>query len=96
MENQVWKLKCKLKRGHYNFVYLMEDTHFNNLHVSAYTSKDLVRINLVFVLHTRGKALYTYWKPIFIEFTYLLVLLHDDALCTVGISNIMLQAFISD
>lgn len=51
IEKQVWNLKVEVKGGHHsapaqanNFVYLIENTHFNNLYVCPYTSKDLARI----------------------------------------------------
>lgn len=78
----------KVQGGHHsataqtnNCVYLIEKTHYNNLHVCLYTRKDLARINLiVFVSHTRYKTMYTYYSPIFMLFTSFLVLLHIYAL----------------
>lgn len=42
-----------------NFVYLMENTHFNNLYICPYASKDLARINLLMFVSHRGIKLYT-------------------------------------
>jgi len=78
----------RVKGGHHSvpaqsnsFFCLIENTHFDNLYVCPYTSRDLAGMNLVvFVSHARYKTIYTYYKLIFMYFTSFLVLLHVYAL----------------